>query len=71
MKDNLEDLDIVSLITKYGEKNYVFALMDYEKSILNVYLKTNFKNSITSKNLSYKINVFHNTSHVYKRKGFV
>ena len=55
MKDNLEDLDIVSLITKYGEKNYVFALMDYDKSILYVYLKTNFKNNITSKNLSYKI----------------
>ena len=55
MRDNLEDLDILSLINKYGEKNYVFALMDYEESVLNIYLKTNFGNNETSKNISYQI----------------
>ena len=55
MKNNLEDLDVLSIISKYGEKNYVFALMDYEAAKLNIYLKTNFNNSKTSKNISYKL----------------
>ena len=55
MRDNLEDLDILSLVSKYGEKNYVFALMDYEKTKLNIYLKTNFDNNTTSKNISYEV----------------
>ena len=55
MRDNLEDLDILSLVRKYGEKNYVFVLMDYEKTKLNIYLKTNFNNNTTSKNISYEV----------------
>ena len=55
MKDNLEDFDILSLVNKYGEKNYVFVLMDYEDVKLNIYLKTNFHNNITSKNIFYKV----------------
>ncbi len=55
MKDNLEDFDILSLVNKYGEKNYVFVLMDYEDVKLNIYLKTNFNNNTTSKNISYEI----------------
>ena len=54
-KDNLEDLDIQSLVNKYEEKNYVFVLMDYESEDLNIYLKTNFNNNKTSKNFSYKV----------------
>ena len=30
-------------------------LMDYEKVQLNIYLKTNFNNNVTSKNISYEI----------------
>ena len=55
MRDNLEDLDILSFVSKYGEKNYVFVLMDYGKNKLNIYLKTNFKNNTTSKNISYDV----------------
>lgn len=55
MRDNLEDLDITSLVTKYGEQNYVFVLMDYGKTKLNIYLKTNFNNNTTSKNISYEV----------------
>ena len=55
MRDNLEDLDILSFVSKYGEKNYVFVLMDYEKNKLNIYLKTNFNNNTTSKNISYDV----------------
>jgi len=55
MRDNLEDLDILSFVSKYGEKNYVFVLMDYGKNKLNIYLKTNFNNNTTSKNISYDV----------------
>ena len=55
MRDKLEDLDILSLVNKYGEKNYVFVLMDYGKAKLNIYLKTNFNNNTTSKNISYEV----------------
>tara|TARA_Y100000590_G_scaffold48295_1_gene51194 strand:+ start:480 stop:1577 length:1098 start_codon:yes stop_codon:yes gene_type:complete len=59
MRDNLEDLDVLSLVSKYGEKNYVFVLMDYEKTKLNIYLKTNFNNNTTSKNISYEVKNIH------------
>ena len=55
MRDNLEDLDILSLVSKYDEKNYVFILIDYGKIKLNIYLKTNFNNNTTSKNISYEV----------------
>ena len=55
MRDNLEDLDILSLVSKYGKKNYVFVLMDFEKTKLNIYLKTNFNNNTTSKNILYEV----------------
>ena len=54
-KNNLEDLDIQSLVDKYEEKNYVFVLMDYESNNLNIYLKTNFNNNKTSRNISYRL----------------
>tara|TARA_Y100000590_G_scaffold193326_1_gene219685 strand:+ start:2292 stop:3389 length:1098 start_codon:yes stop_codon:yes gene_type:complete len=55
MKNNIEDLDINTLVNKYDIKNYVFALMDYVGTELNIYLKTNFNNNETSKNISYEI----------------
>ena len=55
MKNNIEDLDVDSLVNKYDEKNYVFVLMDYEDSKLNIYFKTNFNNSKISKNISHEV----------------
>ena len=55
MKNNIEDLNIDSLVNKYDEKNYAFALMNYEAAKLNIYLKTNFNNNKTSKNILYKV----------------
>ena len=55
MKNNIEDLDINTLVNKYDIKNYVFALMDYVGTELNIYLKTNFNNVKTSKNISHKL----------------
>jgi len=55
MKNNIEDLDVDSLVNKYDEKNYVFVLMNYEDSKLNIYFKTNFNNNKISKNISHEV----------------
>ena len=55
MKNNIENLNVDHLVSKYNIKNYVFALMDYQDEKLNIYLKTNFKNNKVSKNISHKI----------------
>ena len=55
MKNNIEDLEINPLILKYNEKNYAFALINYENKKLSIYLKTNFNNKKTSKNFLYNV----------------
>jgi len=59
-KEDIEKLDIKELVNKYDIKNYVFALMDYQEKILNVYIKTNFNNSKINKNLSYELDSINN-----------
>ena len=59
-KDRIENLDIANLIKKYDIENYIFVLMNYQKKILNIYLKINFNNNIISRNISYKINNINN-----------
>jgi len=54
MKDNIQDLEVNSLVNKYNEKNYVFTLMNYENKKLNVYIQTNFNGNKTSKNILYE-----------------
>tara|TARA_Y100000590_G_scaffold397488_1_gene479072 strand:- start:182 stop:1279 length:1098 start_codon:yes stop_codon:yes gene_type:complete len=55
MKNDIEDLNVQSLIFKYNIQNYAFVLMDYQDSKLNIYLKTNFNNNKISKNITYEI----------------
>ena len=55
MKNNIENLNIETLVNKYDIKNYVFALLDYQGKKLNVYIKTNFNSNIISKNYTYDI----------------
>ena len=55
MRDNINDLDILPLVNKYEEKNYVFVFMDFDGKKLNMHLKTNFNNNKTSKNISYNL----------------
>ena len=55
MKNRIEELNINNLVNKYDVQNYVFALMDYQNEKINIYIKTNFNNSNTSKNLLYNI----------------
>jgi len=54
-KDQLEKLDIKSLVNKYDQENFVFTLMNYENKELNIFLKTNFNKNIMSKNITYKV----------------
>jgi len=55
IKNKLEEINIEDLVNKYDIKNYVFALMDYQNGKLNIYLKTNFNNNKTSKNILHEI----------------
>jgi len=58
IKNNIEQLDINSLVNKYNIDNYVFALMNYENNKLKIYLKTNFEDNNVSKNFSYDLENF-------------
>jgi len=54
-KNKIEEIKVDNFINKYGEKNYVFALMNYENNLLRTHLKINFNNNKISKNISHKI----------------
>ena len=56
MRDRIEELEVNSLVNKYDVKNYVFALIDYQNSKLNLHLKTKFNNSRINKNILYELN---------------
>jgi len=55
MKNDIEELNVQSLVFKYNIQNYAFVLMDYQDHKLNIYLKTNFNNNKISKNFTYEI----------------
>ncbi len=55
LKDKIEEANIERLVNKYDVENYVFVLMNYKKEKINMYVKTNFNESKTSKNLIYEI----------------
>ena len=53
-KDDIEKLNIQSIVKKYDTKNYVFALLENENNNLNIYLKTSFNKNKVTKNISYQ-----------------
>ena len=55
MRNKIEEINVEDLVNKYDIKNYVFTLMNYENSEMNIYLKTNFNNSKASKNISLEV----------------
>jgi len=55
MKNDIEDLNVQSLVLKYNIENYTFVLMDYQNPKLNIYLKTNFNKNKISKNITYEV----------------
>ena len=58
IKNNIEQLDVNSLVNKYNIDNYVFTLMNYENNKLKIYLKTSFEGNNVSKNFSYDLENF-------------
>ena len=42
-KDDLEEIDIQSLVDKYEIKNSAILILRYDESVLNVFIKTDFK----------------------------
>ena len=55
MKNRIEEVNVGNFVNKYDIKNYVFALIDYQGSKLNIHFKTNFLNNKTSRNISYEL----------------
>ena len=53
--NRIEDLNVDDFVNKYNIKNYVFTLMNHQNKQLNVYVKTNFNNNMTSKNITYEL----------------
>ena len=62
MKNRIEELNVDDFVNKYDIKNYVFTLMHYQNTHLNIYIKTNFNDSKMGKNVSYELNDLSNTS---------
>ena len=55
MKNRIEELNVDDFVNKYDIKNYVFTLMHHQNMQLNIYVKTNFNNNMTSKNITYEL----------------
>ena len=55
MKNKVDEINVGILVDKYDVNNYVFALMDYQNTKLNIHVKTNFNGNKISKNFSYNI----------------
>ena len=55
MKNRIEELNVDDFVNKYNTKNYVFSLIHHQNKQLNVYIKTNFNDSSTSKNITYEL----------------
>ena len=42
-KDDLEEIDLQTLVDKYEIKNSAILILRYDESVLNVFIKTDFK----------------------------
>ena len=62
MKNRIEELNVNDFVSKYDIKSYVFALIHHQNTQLNIYIKTNFNNNRTSKNITYELNDIKNES---------
>ena len=60
MKNRIEELNVDDFVNKYDIKNYVFTLIHHQNKQLNVYIKTNFNNNKTSKNITYELRDINN-----------
>ena len=54
-KNKIEELNVDDFVNKYDIKNYVFTLINHQNNQLNIYIKTNFNNNKTSRNITYEL----------------
>ncbi len=59
-KNNIELLNIETLITKYNTKNFIFSLINYQNNNLNIFLKTKFNDNRINKNINFKLDSIKN-----------
>ena len=59
-KNSVDNIIIDDLVNKYNVSNYVFALMDYKKKKLNIYLKAEFNKNLITKNIIYELDNINN-----------
>ena len=60
MKDRIEKLNVDDFVSKYDIKNYVFALMNHQNTQMSIYIRTNFNDDKTSKNITYELDDMNN-----------
>ena len=54
-KDNLEEIDLSGLVDNYEIKNSAIIILRYDKNILNIFIKTNFKNTKKFKKIEFTV----------------
>ncbi len=54
-QDNLEEIDLSKLVDNYEIKNSAILILRYDKDILNIFIKTNFKNTKKLKKLKITV----------------
>ena len=54
-KDNLEEIDLSVLVDNYEIKNSAIIILRYDKNILNIFIKTNFKNTEKFKKIEFTV----------------
>ena len=59
-KNKIEELNVDDFVNKYDIKNYVFTLLNHQNNQLSVYIKTNFNNNKTSRNITYELSNMEN-----------
>ena len=54
-KDNLEEIDLGELVDNYEINNSAILILRYDKNILNIFIKTNFKNTEKFKKIEFTV----------------
>ncbi len=54
-QNKIEDINVDSFVSKYDIKNYIFALIEFQKNKLKVHLKTNFRDKKVNNNFYYEV----------------
>jgi hypothetical protein len=65
-KNSIDSINVDDLVNKYNVDNYIFALIDYKKEKLNIYLKAEFNKNMITKNIIYDLDKINNNEKLIK-----